>query len=123
MAIPSKRLPRRGEIWFVKLHVDPPDKGLRPVLIVSVDARNQHERADTVLAVPLTTSVHKEVPTHILFTSAETGLSSDSAARAEDVTVIRKDNLVEPRLRLRQIGSARICQLGQAIQVALGCAP
>jgi mRNA-degrading endonuclease toxin of MazEF toxin-antitoxin module len=32
--------PRRGEIWFVKLHVDPPDKGLRPVLVVSVDARN-----------------------------------------------------------------------------------
>jgi len=123
MAIPSKRLPRRGEIWFVKLLADPPDKGLRPVLIVSVDARNQHERADTVLAVPLTTSVHKEVPTHIVFRSAETGLSSDSAARAEDVTVIRKVNLVEPRSRLRQIGSARICQLGQAIQVALGCAP
>jgi mRNA-degrading endonuclease toxin of MazEF toxin-antitoxin module len=59
MAIPSKRLPRRGEIWFVKLHVDSPDKGLRPVLIVSVDARNQHERADTVLAIPLTTSVRK----------------------------------------------------------------
>ena len=85
--------------------------------------RNQHERADTVLAIPLTTSIHKDVPTHIFFTSAETGLSSDSAARAEDVTVIRKDNLVEPRSRLRQIGSARICQLGQAIQVALGCAP
>ena len=67
--------------------------------------------------------IHKDVPTHILFTSAETGLSSDSGARAEDVTVIRKDNLVEPRSRLRQIGSARICQLGQAIQVAIGCAP
>jgi len=23
IAIPSKRLPKRGEIWFVKLHVDP----------------------------------------------------------------------------------------------------
>ena len=108
MAIPSKRLPRRGEIWFVKLHVDPPDKRLRPVLIVSVDARNQHERSDTVLAIPLTTSIHRDVPTHVLFTAAETGLSSDSAARAEDVTVIRKANLVEPRSRLRQIGSTRI---------------
>ena len=65
MAVHSKRLPRRGEIWFVKLHVDPPDKGLRPVLIVSVDVRNQHERADTVLAIPLTTSIHKDVPTHM----------------------------------------------------------
>ena len=61
MAIPTKRLPWRGEIWFVKLHVDPPDKGIGPVLIVSVDARNQHERADTVLAIPLTTSIHKEI--------------------------------------------------------------
>jgi mRNA-degrading endonuclease toxin of MazEF toxin-antitoxin module len=68
MAVSSKRLPRRGEIWLVKLHVGPPDKGLRPVLIVSVDVRNQHERADTVLAIPLTTSIHKGVPTHILLT-------------------------------------------------------
>ena len=123
MPITSKRLPRRGEIWFVKLHVDPPDKGLRPVLIVSVDARNLHERADTVLVIPLTTSIHKDVPTHILFTSAETGLSWDSAARAEDVTVIRKVNLVEPRSPLRHIGGARICQIGHAIQLAIGCAP
>ena len=122
MAVASKRLPRRGEIWFVKLHVDPPDKGLRPVLIFSVDARNQHERCDTVLAIPLTTSIHKEVPTHVVFTQEETGLSSASAARAEDVTVIRKDNLVEPRSRLRQIGGKRICELGQAIQSAIGCA-
>src|SRR5438093_8204260 len=106
MAIPSKRLPRRGEIWFVKLHVDPPDKGLRPVLIVSVDARNRHERADTVLAIPLTTSIHKSVPTHILLSSAETGLSADSAARAEDITVIRKENLVAPRSKLRQLSNA-----------------
>ena len=122
MAMPAKRRPRRGEIWFVKLHVDPPDKGLRPVLIVSVDARNQHDRADTVLAIPLTTSIHREAPTHIFLTSAETGLSSDSAACAENVTMIRRDHLVAPRSLLRQIGSARICQIGHAIQIAIGCA-
>lgn len=115
------RLPRRGEIWFVKLHVDPPDKGLRPVLIVSVDARNLHARADTVLAIPLSTSIHRDTPTHVLLSAAETGLSADSAARAEDITVIRKANLVEPRSRLRQISNTRICQLGRAIEVAVGC--
>ena len=122
MSTQRKRLPRRGEIWFVKLHVDPPDKGLRPVLIVSVDARNQHERADTVLAIPLTTSIHKKVPTHVYLTSAETGLTSDSAARAEDVTVILKANLMEPRSKLRQLGNMRICQIGKALQVDIGCA-
>ena len=81
VTVPPKRLPRRGEIWFVKLHVDPPDKGLRPILIVSLDARNRHERADTVLAIPLTSSIHKEVPTHVLLPAAETGLAADSGAR------------------------------------------
>src|SRR5437762_2105046 len=59
-------------------------------------------------AIPLTNSIHKKVPTHMVFTSAGTGLPSDSAARAEDVTVIRKDNLVEPCWRLRQIGGAHL---------------
>src|SRR5215475_6178737 len=108
--MPSK-VPLRGEIWFVQLHVDPPAKGRRPVVVVSLDDRNRHERADTVLAVPLTTSIHKDVPTHVFLPSGETGLQSDSAARAEDVTVIRKDSLVEPRARLRQLAHKRICEL------------
>jgi mRNA-degrading endonuclease toxin of MazEF toxin-antitoxin module len=119
--VPPKRPPRRGEIWFVKLPLDPPEKGLRPVVIVSLDARNQHERADSVLVIPLTTSIHKQVPTHLLLPSAETGLPSDSAARAEDITVARKDHLVEPRSGLRRISHTRICQMGRAVQVALGC--
>jgi len=82
--------PLRGEIWFVQLHVDPPEKGRRPVVIVSLDARNRHERADTVLVIPLTTSIHKDFPTHVFLPAAETGLQADSAARAEDITVVRK---------------------------------
>src|SRR5262249_44199056 len=97
------RVPLRGEIWFVQLHVDPPGKGRRPVVIVSLDVRNRHERADTVLVVPLTTSIHKEVPTHVFLPAAETGLPGDSAARAEDVTVVRKQSLVESSGRLRQL--------------------
>lgn len=31
-----------GEIWFTRLHVDPPEKGPRPAVIVSVDARNRN---------------------------------------------------------------------------------
>jgi mRNA interferase MazF len=79
------KTPLRGEIWFVQLAVDPPEKGRRPVIIVSVDARNHHP-PDTVLVVPLTTSIHKDAPTHVFLPADETGLQSDSAARAEDVT-------------------------------------
>jgi mRNA interferase MazF len=105
----------------VKLHVDPPDKGLRPVLIVSVDARNRHERADTVLVVPLSTSIHKDVPTHVLLAAAETGLPADSVARGEDITVVRKANLFEPRSRTRQLSNTRICEIARAVEIAIGC--
>jgi mRNA interferase MazF len=115
--------PLRGEIWFVQLPVDPPEKGRRPVIIVSIDARNRHERADTVLVVPLTTSIHKDAPTHVFLPAGETGLQSDSAARAEDVTVIRKGSLIEPRTRLRQLADKRVCELAAKVSIAMGCEP
>ena len=118
----AQRTPLRGEIWFVQLHVDPPEKGRRPVVIVSLDARNRHERADTVLVVPLTTSIHKESPTHIFLPAGETGLQTDSAAKAEDITVVRKLSLIEPRSRLRRLSDRRICELAAKVGMAMGCA-
>jgi mRNA-degrading endonuclease toxin of MazEF toxin-antitoxin module len=117
------RSPLRGEIWFAQLPSDPPEKGRRPVVIVSLNARNRHERADTVLVVPLTTSVHKDAPTHVHFAAGETGLPADSAARAEDITVLRKRSLVEPRTGLRRLGDKRICELANKVLIATGCAP
>jgi mRNA interferase MazF len=120
---PPGRTPLRGEIWFVQLHVDPPGKGRRPVVIVSLDARNRHERADTVLVVPLTTSIHKNAPTHVFLPAGETGLKADSAARAEDITVVRKQSLIEPRDRLRRLGEVRVCELAAKVNIAMGCTP
>ena len=116
------RSPLRGEIWFVQLPADPSDKGRRPVVIVSLDARNRHERADTVLAVPLTTSIHKDAPTHLLLPAGETGLQSDSAARAEDITVVRKQSLTEPHNRLKRLSDKRVCELANKVRIAMGCA-
>jgi mRNA interferase MazF len=118
-----KRFPFRGEIWFVQLYVDPLEKGRRPVVVVSLDARNRHERADTVLVIPLTTSIHKEAPTHVLLRAGETGLQADSAARAEDLTVVRKQSLLEPQGRLRRLSDKRICELAAKVSVAMGCIP
>lgn len=119
----TQNTPRRGEIWFAQLPVDPPEKGRRPVVIVSSDVRNRHERADTVLVVPLTTSVHKAAPTHVFLAAGETGLSCDSAARAEDVTTIRKQSLLEPAGRLRQLSNKRVCELAEKVTIAMGCQP
>ncbi len=116
------KLPLRGEIWFVQLPVDPPEKRRRPVVIVSLDARNRHERADTVLVIPLSTSIHKaDHPTHLFLAAGETGLSEDSIARAEDVTVVRKSHLAESRSRLRTLSHHRICELSEMVKIAMGC--
>jgi mRNA interferase MazF len=119
---PVARTPARGEIWLVQLPVDPPEKGRRPVVIVSLDARNRHERANSVLVVPLSTSIHKaEHPTHLFLSAGESGLSEDSIARAEDITTVRKSTLVEPRSRLRPLSHRRVCELAGMVRIAMGC--
>jgi mRNA-degrading endonuclease toxin of MazEF toxin-antitoxin module len=90
------------------------------VVIVSTDDRNLHPRADTVLVVPLTTSVTKNIPTHVYLASGETGLE-DSALKAEDITVLPKSWLQEPRYRLRTISNHRICELIEKIRYAMDC--
>lgn len=120
---PPSEFPLRGEIWFVQLPTDPATKGRRPVVIVSLDGRNRSERADTVLVVPLTTSVHKDVATHVFLSAGETGLQSDSAARTEDITVVKKQSLVQSQSQLRTLSDRRICELAAKVRIAMGCAP
>ena len=119
--LPASRFPKRGEIWFVRLPTDPPDKGRRPVIVVSVDARNRHERAATVLVIPLTTSIHTPSPFQVLLSAGETGLPADSAARADNVTVVQKSDLSPPLMRLRQVSGNRICEIANKVALAMGC--
>src|SRR4029077_10931221 len=119
---PALRSPLRGEIWFVQLPVDPPEKGRRPVVIVSHYARNRHQLGDQLLVISVLPSIHKaEHPTHLFLDAGETGLSEDSIARAEDITVVRKANLHEPRSRYRTMSHRRICELSEMVKIAMGC--
>jgi mRNA-degrading endonuclease toxin of MazEF toxin-antitoxin module len=116
-----RRTALRGEIWWVQLPAEPPGKGRRPVVVVSSDSRNQHERASTVLVVPLSTSIHKGSPTHTLLQPGETGLRELCVAQSENVSVIRKESLVESRERLRQLTHTRICEIADKVRIAMGC--
>jgi mRNA-degrading endonuclease toxin of MazEF toxin-antitoxin module len=114
--------PRRGEIWFIRLLTDPPDKGGRPVIVVSIEARNQHERATTVLVVPLSTTL-RESPTHIRLLPGETGLREPCEAQAENLTTVRKTSLLPPRQPLRRVGEAKLRELARCVVLALGFLP
>lgn len=115
-----KRIPLRGEIWYVKLPTDPPEKAARPVIIVSLDARNRHSGASTVLVAPLTGSVEKDFATHIRLSPGETGLHP-SSIRCEDLTVVKKEFLVEPKFRLRTLSNTRVCEIADRVRIAMGC--
>lgn len=117
-----RRMPLRGEIWYVKLPTDPPEKALRPVVIVSLDARNRHPGASTVLVAPLTGSVEKDFETHIRLSPGETGLHP-SSIRCEDLTVVKKEFLVEPKIPLRTLSNTRVCQIADVVRIAMGCPP
>src|SRR5574337_1563265 len=112
-----RRTPLRGEIWYVKLPTDPPEKSPRPVIIVSLDGRNRHPAANTVLVAPLTGSIEKEFETHIRLSAGETGLHS-SSVRCEDLTVVKKEFLIEPRSPLRHLSNARICEIAEKVRIA-----
>ena len=116
-----QRFPQRGEIWWTNFHTDPPEKGRRPVLVVSPNARNQHERATTVLVVPLSTSIHKLGPAHLLLHAAETGLGMDCAAQADNIAVAVRDDLREPEPGQRSLTNTKICKLASLVKLAMGC--
>lgn len=115
-----KRVPLRGEIWYVKLPTDPTEKSARPVIIVSLDARNRHPGASTVLVAPLTGSIEKDFETHIRLSPGETGLHA-SSIRCEDLTVVKKEYLIEPKFPLRTLSNTRVCQIADAVRIAMGC--
>jgi len=114
--------PRRGEIWFVRMPSDPPDKKPRPAVVVSVEARNRHPRADSVLVVPLSTTLG-DVPTHLRLEPGETGLAEPCSAQAENITTVRKGDLAPMRGGGRTLGSVRIRQLASRVVLAMGVLP
>ena len=121
MTAPSARFPMRGEIWWTRFPTDPPDKGRRPVIIVSPNARNSHPRASTVLAIPLSTSVQKLGPAHLLLRAGETGLRTDSAAQADNICVLLREHLDEPIAGHRPLTNTQICRLSGFVRTAMGC--
>jgi mRNA-degrading endonuclease toxin of MazEF toxin-antitoxin module len=118
----AQRFPQRGEIWWTNFHTDPPEKGRRPVVVVSPDARNRHERATSVLVIPLSRSIHRLGPADLLLRAGETGLRTDCAAQADNIAVALRANLREPQPGQRALSHTKICQLASLVKTAMGCA-
>ena len=121
MTPPDVRYPIRGEIWWTRFPTDPPDKGRRPVVVVSTDGRNCHPRSNAVLVIPLSTSIHKPGPAHLLLKAGETGLSADSVAQAENICTVKRVDLDAPVHGHRPVTNTQIRRLAGLVRLAMGC--
>jgi mRNA-degrading endonuclease toxin of MazEF toxin-antitoxin module len=115
------RYPLRGEIWWTQFPTDPPDKGRRPVVVVSTDARNTHPRANTILVIPLSTSIHKTRPADLYLGSGQTGLRDDCVAQADNICTVRRDQVNEPVQGHRRLMNSQICALAALVRIGMGC--
>lgn len=90
--------------------------GTRPVIIVSRNALNNS--SPVVLVVPCTTyrTGRRVYPTQVLIQAPDGGLDRDSIALGEQVRVLAKTRLLEPR---GELSEATLSQLNQALLIAL----
>jgi mRNA-degrading endonuclease toxin of MazEF toxin-antitoxin module len=89
-------LPRRGEIWWVRV-----DKR-RPAVVVQTDAVRE-PRVRSFLVVPLTSRLHlSELPGNIRLDRRATGLGKTSVANVYDVQKVLSSDLLERSAMLPQ---------------------
>lgn len=108
---------KRGQVWLYRPTVTPSghiQKGARPVIIVSNDHLNA--TSDVVLAVPCTTQLKRNFPTHVLFIMD----NQVSVALTEQAGPVNVDELVNCVYTLE---AYIMNQVDEALKISLGLAP
>ena len=111
-ARPTRRAPKRGEIWTVDFGepVGREQAYRRPAVIVSSDRLNT-SRAELVIVVPLTRT-RRGLPSHVEIGPGESGLAEPSYAKTEDVKSISAERLVR---RLGRAEPASLDEIGRTL--------
>lgn len=109
--------PLRGDIWLVDLNPvrGHEQAGVRPALIVSVDALNAGP-AGLVIGLPLTRT-DRGIPSHILLVPPEGGVRSPSFIKCEGVRSLAKERLIE---RWGGVSATTLRQVDDWLRILLG---
>ena len=103
-------LHRRGNLYWAHL-----DKR-RPVLVLSIDARN--ERAGDLIVVPCSTTL-REAPTHVRLVRGEGGVPQSCMLKCEQLTTLPGKDLDTTPLG-SPLAGARIREIELAVMRAIG---
>ena len=101
---------RRGHIYWARL--DKP----RPVLVLSIDARN--ERANDLIVIPCSTTL-RDAPTHVRLRRGEGGVLAACVLKCEHVTTLPKDDLDAAPLG-GPLDPSRLGEVERAVLRAIG---
>jgi mRNA interferase MazF len=109
--------PSRGEIWLVDLNPvrGHEQAGIRPGLVISVDAFN-HGPAGLVVMIPVTTR-EKGIPLHVGIKPPQGGLEHPSFIKCEDVRSVAKERLVR---RLGRVTQETLAEVEDRLKILLG---
>ncbi len=109
--------PRQREVYLCKALKQSGDTKKRPVVVVSIDIRNQY--SSTILVVPFSSDISQVAnPSRTLITKQEGGLNVDSVAMCDVLTNIEKKYLEGSPYG--EISSESFQRILQAIQIAIG---
>jgi mRNA interferase MazF len=89
--------------------------GVRPVLVVQTDRANPH--SPHTIVVPFTTRIRRQLlPSHVVVPAGESGLTQDSVALCEQISVIDLSRLVA---RLGDLSAQRMQEIADALKAIL----
>lgn len=109
-ATSGEPLPRRGEVWWVRV------AKRRPAVVVQSD-KVREPRVRTFLVVPLTSRLHLAgLPGSVRLALRATGLQKDSIANVYDVQKVLRVDLIE---RIGALPAAELGALGDGLRLVL----
>lgn len=107
----GEELPRRGEVWWVRV-----DKR-RPALVVQADTVRE-PRVRSFLVVPLTSRVHLEgLPGNVRLEKSATGLTKASVANVYDLQKVLRSDFLD---RAGRLGPPRLEAVDEGLRLVLG---
>lgn len=110
MTTSGEGLPRRGEVWWVRV-----DKR-RPAVVVQTD-RVREPRVRSFLVVPLTSRLHLEgLPGNVRLDRRDTRLPKPSVANVYDLQKVLRADFVE---RLTALPDDRLAAVAEGLRLVL----
>jgi mRNA interferase MazF len=104
-------LPARGEVWWCEL----PEVGRRPVVVLSRDAAIPRLRR--ALIGPCTTTI-RGIPSEVRLEPTEDPIPRISVVNLDSIESVPIGTLVE---RVGRLSDERMCQICDALDIAVAC--